>query len=550
MKQTGLKPIAIYLLAALCVAPLIAVLIIAALPDKGSVSHMIEYTLSRYVINSVWLALGVGGLSMAIGACAAWYVTMYQFPLRRVIEWLLLLPLAMPSYISAMVYGHLLDAAGPLQDGFRQATGLGYHDYWFPDIRSLGGAVLVLSFSLYPYVYILARIAFRFQCASLFENARLLGCGSHGWFWKIALPVARPSLVVGGALVIMETLADYGTVSLFGVASFTTGIYRVWYGMGDPIAAAKIACVLLALVMLALWCERFSRRHMHFAVMPDYRSQIPRINSSAIGGLCRLFICAIPAMVGFVIPAIQLVAWASHKADSWYDTAHWHSMYYSVLIAALAAVVATLIALVFAYALRIWPTRAMRLSVRAATIGYAIPGSVIAVGVFIPMLLFDKTIANALELYSGHRPGLFITGSIAAIVMACVVRFLAVAFASVESGVGQIHHHIDDAARLLGASYGHIFRHLHLPHLKTSLLIAGFMVFTDTLKELPATLLLRPFNVETLAIRTYELAHDTRLYDAAIPALILVAISLMAVLVLATQHIGVRAPAITKAVSI
>ncbi len=541
MRQIGLNVGALaftginWLLVALCMAPLVAVGVIACFPDQGSLSHLAATTLPRYITNSAYLFVGVGGLAMLIGTCTAWLVSMYQFPGRRVLQWLLLMPLAVPSYVLAMVYGHLLDVAGPVQMSLREMTGLAFGEYWFPTIRSTGGAVLVLAFALYPYVYMLARIAFASQCASLFESAHLLGMGHRRWFWHIAVPVARPALMAGAALVVMEALADYGTVALFGVESFTTGIYRAWYGMGDPVAAAKLACWLLGFVLFAIIAERYSRRHLRYHTQGMQPRKMTRLVPRRMSGWLICLLCLIPCAVGFVVPVLVLVGWSLHEVSYWQDHLHWNALKHSLMIAGACAVVAVMIAMSFAYAIRLRLLPA--LWVQLATLGYAIPGSVIAVGVFVPLLLLDKSVAHWIETSQGVRPPLLLTGSIAAIVIACSIRFLAVAYGGMESALQQIAVATDDSARLLGARYGRIVRLLHVPHIKVGVMFAGFMVFTDTVKELPATLLLRPFNVDTLAIRTFELAGDGRLVQASVPALFLIGISLLAVLWLSTHSL-------------
>lgn len=534
----GAAPWAVRLLALLCIAPVLVVIAAAFFPDHGTLEHMANTTLSRYVTNALMIAFGVSFLSAMLGIGTAWLVHLYDFPLQRWLKWALILPLAVPAYISAMVYGHVLDVAGPVQEALRDISGWQFGDYWFPNIRSLGGVILVLSFTLYPYVYVLARIAFAGQCASLFENALLLGMGHRQWFRHIALPVARPALMIGVALVLMEALADYGTVALFGVESFTTAIYRAWYSMGDIAAAAKLACFLLAFIMGAIWLERYSRRHLAYQMQGAQLQAIRRLRPRAAMRWLMTMICAVPVMIGFVIPCAVLLEWSLNDLSNWADAMHWSALRHSLSVAGACATGAVLLSLIFAYALRLRVVRPRW--VRLASMGYAVPGSVMAVGIFIPLLWVDKQMADLLEEWTGSRPGLLLTGSMAAVVIACVIRFLAVALGSVESAVEQIPAATDDAARLLGARYAGIMRRLHLPTLKAGLWFSALMVFTDTVKELPATLLLRPFNMDTLAIRTFELAGDGRLVQASVPALFLIAISLVAVIWLAAQPLKVQ----------
>ena len=516
-------------LAALCCLPFVALLLMAAPNAEWSFSPAIMRFLPDYIANSLLIALGTGALALFMGSYAAWYVVRYDFPARRVLQWALLLPLSMPAYLLAMVYGHLLDVAGPAQATLRDVTGLGVGDYLFPQIRSPLGVVLVLAFSLYPYVYLAARHAFAGQCRSQFEAAWMLGLPPRKWLWAVAMPIARPALALGVALVMMEALADFGVVSLFGVPSFTTGIYRAWYGLGEPHQAARLACMLLALVAGLLWLERASRGRMGaMKATQSAGAPLRRLR----GSVYHTVACGFPILLGFVVPVVQLLLWGAQDTSGWGDALHWRAASHTLLVGGLVAVSALALALVFAYGLRArpagWGARLMRL----ATLGYAVPGSVIAVAIFMPLLMLDKTLADVWQNATGIRPSLLLTGSIAAMVVACTIRFLAVAMSSVESGLQQISPYIDDAARLLGANGWRIKRALHLPHMKLALLAGGFMVFADTMKELPASLLLRPFNVSTLSIRTYELASDGQLVAAAIPALMMVVIGVAAVVVL------------------
>jgi iron(III) transport system permease protein len=517
------------LLAALCCLPFAALVLMAAPNAEWSFSPAIMRFLPDYIVNSLFIALATGALGLFMGSYAAWYVVRYDFPARRILQWALLLPLAMPAYLLAMVYGHLLDVAGPAQAGLRELTGWRVGEYLFPEIRSPIGVVLVLAFSLYPYVYLAARHAFAGQCRSHFEAAWLLGLPPQKWLWSVAMPIARPALALGVALVMMEALADFGVVSLFGVPSFTTGIYRAWYGLGEPHQAARLACMLLALVAGLLWLERASRGRMRaMRAAQSTGAPLKRLR----GGLYHSAACAVPMLIGFAIPVVQLLLWAAQDASGWGDALHWRAASHTLLVGGLVAVGALVLALVFAYGLRARPIGWRAGLLRLATLGYAVPGSVIAVAIFIPLLMLDKTIADFWQSQTGVRPALLLTGSIAAMVIACIIRFLAVAMSSVESGLQQISPRIDDAALLLGVRGMRLKRALHLPQMKLALLAGGFMVFADTMKELPASLLLRPFNVSTLSIRTYELASDGQLVAAAIPALMMVAIGLAAVVVL------------------
>lgn len=517
-------------LALLCCAPLLSLIVMAAGSETLLLHPAIAPYVGSYLVNSVAIALGAGILALFIGSYAAWYVVRYRFALRGLLQWLLLLPLAMPAYLLAMVYGHLLDVAGVVQVQLRSIFGLTVGEYWFPEIRSPLGVVLVIAFSLYPYVYLIARQAFSDQCRHYFEAAWLQGLAPRRWLWRVAMPVARPALVLGVTLVMMEAIADFGVVSLFGVQTFTTGIYRAWYGLAQPEQAALLAVFLLGVVALMLMLERASRSRMN-------QQKLPAVSGAPLtplqGSLYHSCACALPVLIGFVIPLAQFLVWASQRGAVLWDERHWQAAKNSVLLGLAVALLALLLALCFAYVLRREEApRWQQALVRLATLGYGIPGSVIAVAIFMPLLGLDRMLADAWQQLTGQRLGLLLTGSMAAMVLACSIRFLAVAMASIESGLHGISRRIDDAALMLGVRGLRLSLRLHLPHLKLPLLMGGFMVFADTIKELPASLLLRPFNVSTLSIRTYELASDAQLVQASVPALQMVVIGVVAVLVL------------------
>lgn len=536
MGQARVLKMVVALLATLLLLPLVAIMFQAAQVDSAALDHLVKNQLFDYIFNSVSLAIITAILALIMGVGTAWSVAMYRFPGRATLQWLLMMPLAVPAYLSAIAYADLFDNAGMVQSQLRAITGQ-TELTWFPEIRSLGGAAFVLACALYPYVYILARLAFGSQCRQWFENAQLLGVPSKHWLMTIALPLARPACVVACALVMMEVLADFGTVQVMGVSTFTTGIYRAWLGLGDMPLAAALACVLLIMVSGSLIIERTQRRHHFLQLRDDKQGAIWSLPESRARGWLRLVLCSIPVMLGFGIPVLQLLYWALSQRFAG-DVQHWQALGTSLTVASLTALLALLVALIFAYAVQWWNAPWLRGLVRLATMGYAIPGSVIAVGIFVPLLRLDQTIADVMENIQGTRPPLWITASIAAMVIACVIRFLAVAYGGVSSAMERFNQQADDAARLLGQSRIGVIRTLHLPQLKTPLVMCGLMVFADTLKELPASMLLRPFDVNTLAIRSYELMSDGRLSDGAIPALMLIAISMVAVCVLAWHSIA------------
>ncbi|MBV2130151.1 ABC transporter permease [Arsukibacterium indicum] len=501
-------------------------------PDIEVWRHLRQTVLADYIINSLILAFGTGAGALLIGTGTAWLVSQYQFFGRRVLQWLLLLPLAMPAYIIAYTYTGMLDFAGPVQSNIREYFGWSYGDYWFPEIRSLGGAILMLSLVLYPYVYMLARSAFREQSGSMLEASRTLGFSPRQHFWKVALPLARPALLTGVALAMMEAFADYGTVQYFGIATFTTGIFRTWFGMGSQQGAAQLAALLSSFVLLLLVLEQWSRRKIRYFYQGQRQQISPLRTLAPARQLLVTSLCLLPVLLGFIVPAIQLLNWAWPNAAVLLTADFGKLVWNSFSLAALAAVLSVVLALLFGYASRLRRDPLVRLPVRLAALGYAIPGTVIAIGVMIPLAWADRNIDLLAEQWFGVRTGLLFSGTLFALLLAYSVRFLAVSLHSVEAGLERIKPSMDNAARSLGASPLQVLRRVHVPLLRGSVLTALMLVFVDVLKELPATLILRPFNFNTLAVRTYELASDERLADAALPALAIVCVSIIPVILL------------------
>ncbi|MGG6242122.1 ABC transporter permease [Nodosilinea sp. AN01ver1] len=498
--------------------------------------HLAATVLPEYIRNSLVLMLGVGLGVLAIGVSTAWLVSTCQFWGRRWFEWLLLLPLAAPAYILAYVYTDTLEYFGPVQTalrslfGWQQAT-----DYWFPNLRSVGGAIVLFSLTLYPYVYLLARVAFLEQSTATLEASRSLGCGPWRSFRTVALPLARPAIAVGTALALMETLNDFGTVAYFSVPTFTTGIYRTWFGMGDRPAAVQLSAVLLLFIFALVLLEQRSRRQARY-----YQGTARTLSQSRYGlGGWRAagawLVCAAPVLLGLVIPTGLLLAMTIRHADETLDGDFVWLGLNSLVLAVLAAVLAVLLALVMAYGLRLNHTPALKLAVQGANLGYAVPGAVIAVGTLIPLARFDNAIDAWMRQTFGVSTGLLLSGTIIALLFAYLVRFLAVSFGAVEAGLSKIKPSLDDAARSLGQSPQQTLLKVHRPLLGSSLLTAAMLVFVDVMKELPATLIIRPFNFDTLAVRVYQYAADERLIEASAPALAIVVVGLLPVLWLSRQ---------------
>jgi ABC-type Fe3+ transport system, permease component len=529
-------------LAALLLAlPVLVVFSFVFAPAGEVWLHLKQTVLQEYVTNSLVLLLGVGVGVLAIGIPAAWMVSLCEFPGRRLFEWGLLLPMAMPAYIIAYTYTGMLDFAGPVQTQLRDWFGWGYGDYWFPDIRSLPGAVLMLSLVLYPYVYLLSRAAFLEQSICVLEVSRTLGTGPWAGFARVALPLARPAIITGLSLALMETLADYGTVQYFGLATFTTGIFRTWFGLGDPAAAAQLAAVLMSFVFVLILLERWSRRRARFHHTSTRYSHLPRYQLRGWRRIGAIVGCSIPVAFGFLLPALQLGVWAVDTVDAWLKADFFHLVANSLMLAAITAVLAVALALLMAYGRRLRSSRPVDLAVRVASMGYAVPGTVIAVGVILPFAWLDNTLDAFMRAQFDISTGLILSGTLAALVFAYCVRFLAVSLNTVEAGLGKIKPSMDDAARCLGLPPRRVLREVHMPIMRGSLLTALLLVFVDVLKELPATLILRPFNFNTLAVRTFELASDERLADSASAALAIVLAGIVPVILL-SRTIGRSRP--------
>lgn len=523
-------------LAALIALPVMSVLTNIFSGGTGATwQHLLATVLPEYVGNTLWLCLGVGLGVIVVGVTTAWLTTMHDFPGRRFFEWALVLPLAVPAYVLAYVYTDFLQFVGPLQSGLRETFGWSRADYWFPDVRSLGGAVIMFIFVFYPYVYLLARTAFIERASGMLEAARTLGIGPWRSFFRVSLPLARPAVVAGAALALMETLADYGTVSYFGVQTFTTGIYRAWFSLGDRIAAAQLAASLLGFVIVLLLIEQLSRGRAKFHNTTGRNR--PQIGHMLKGGHAAMAVaaCAIPLCIGFLLPAGLLLRLALSEGDTRFGEYFLALAGNSFVLAGLTALIAVALALLLAYAARVSKGPVASSLNRLVGLGYAVPGSVIAVGVLIPVTRLDNWLAAQWEAGFGSNPGLLLTGGIAALIYAYLVRFLAVALQSVTSSLARVTPSMDEVARSLGASQGETLRRVHLPILRGSLFTAGLLVFVDVMKELPATLVMRPFNFDTLATQAYTLASDERLAEASTASLAIVGVGLLPLIVLSRQ---------------
>lgn len=499
-------------------------------------SHLAETVLWGYLRNSFALMFGVGGSILAIGVVTAWLVSACRFPGSRFWEWALVLPLAAPSYLLAYTYTDMLDYFGPVQAGLRSLLGWeSAADYWFPSVRSLWGAIAMFALVLYPYVYILARVAFLEQSTCTLEASRTLKCNPWESFFRVALPLARPAIASGVAIALMETLGDFGTVEYFGVSTFTTGIYRTWFGMGERVAATQLAAALLAFVLTLLAIERVSRRRARYYNLST-RHQSPRPYSLGFGrAIAANLACLLPVSLGFAVPAGYLAYLAIAHASETFDRDFWELGKHSFLVAGMAAIATLIFALILAYGRRLQNRVLVRLGVQIAVAGYALPGTVIAVGVAIPLGRLDNAIDRWFEASFGISTGLLLSGTVVALVFAYCVRFLALSTNTVESSLGKIKPSFDDAARSLGYNPAATLARVHVPLMWGGMLSAVMLVFVDAMKELPATLVLRPFNFDTLAVRVYQYASDERLIEASAPALAIVLAGIFPVILLSRR---------------
>ena len=513
--------------------PVGSVILTALGPSDGIWSHLVSTVLWVYAGNTLWLMLGVGLGTIVIGTSTAWLVTMYRFPGRRILSWALLLPLAVPSYILAFVITDQLEYAGNVQSALRGLFGwTSPREYWFPEIRSLGGATVVLSLVLYPYVYLLARAAFIEQSFGLFETSRTLGRGPIASFFTVALPLARPAIAVGLALALMETLNEFGTIDFFAVPTLTAGIFDVWLNMDSTTGAAQLASILVAFTLVLVVIERISRRARRYHDTTTRVQALPEYPLSTVRGVCAFVWCAAPVALGFVLPACVLGGYAVEFYAETLEARYLDYVWNSMMLAVWAAVIAVLAGIALAYGVRLSRGRAMRGLAEFATVGYAVPGAVLAVGIMVPLGHFDNAIDAMSRTLFGLPLGLLISGTATALVIGYVVRFLALGYRTVDSGLSRVTPSIEGAARTLGANTTRALVRVHMPLIRPSVITAALLVFVDTMKELPLTLILRPFNFDTLATFVYQYASDELLEECALGALTIVAAGVLPVLLM------------------
>ena len=533
MTSTSLGAIALAI-GVICVLPHLGVLAAAVTGTSDTLNHLAQTVLGRFTFNTALLVSIVAVGTGVIGTSCAWLVTMTQFRGRRVLEILLVIPLAFPAYVLAYAYTHILDHPGIVQSTLRHVMDWGPRDYWFPEIRSLGGAAIMLILVLYPYVYLLARAAFSAQSATTFLAARALGKSPIDAFYKVSLPLARPAIAAGVLLAAMETIADFGTVSYFGVQTFATGIYTSWFSLADRAGAAQLSLALLSFALILAAVERFSRGQARY---DTGRKQEVMTRIQLHGGKewAALFVCALPVVCGTVIPTIALTLMGIGSEQDLLSPRYLGFIRNSLHLAAVAAVITVFAAVVLGSFKRMNRSRWASSALYAGRLGYAVPGGVIAVGLLVPFAALDNSIDAFMRSTFDISTGLLFTGSIWVLICAYMIRFLAAALGAYEGGIAAVNANIDAAARVLGQGQWGVLRRVHIPIISPSLLTALLIVFVDVMKELPATLIMRPFNFDTLAVQAFRLASDERLEGAAVPSLVIVSIGLVPVILLCRQ---------------
>lgn len=521
------------LIACAVALPIVAVAWLAIFPSENIWPHLFETVLWGYIDNTVRLMAGVAIGSVVIGVGTAWLVSTTEFPGRRIFQWALMLPLAAPTYIVAYVYTDLLEFAGPVQSALRGMFGWqSARDYWFPEIRSVGGAITMMTLTLYPYVYLLSRAAFLEQAGVTREVSRTLGAGPWRTFFRVALPLARPAVVVGMTLALMETLNDFGTVDFFAVRTLTAGVFNVWLTMGNVGGGAQIALVMLGFVVLLILLERLERRRRRYHALATRHRRASRQSLGPRTRWVATVACLLPVALGFVVPGAVLLRNAVVFAEESWSSRFPDFAINSLVLAAGSAVLCVVLATFLAYAVRLRGGALLSGTARIASLGYAVPGAVLALGILIPFGAFDNAFDGWMRDTLGVSTGLLLSGTVAAVMFAYVVRFFALSYGALESGLGRIKPSMEMAARTLGEGpRGTLFR-VHLPLMKGTLVTAALLIFVDVMKELPATLLLRPFNFDTLATYVYQFGSSEQLELSSLGALSIVAVGLVPVVLL------------------
>ena len=528
------------LIAVLVTLPILTIVLLSFASSENIWPHLLGTVLPGYVWRTLGLMVGVGFLTFIIGTATAWLVSLHDFPLRRILQWACLMPLAMPTYIVSYAYVDFLNYAGSLQTWLRGAMGWSRpEDYMFPEIRSLSGAVIVLALVLYPYVYMTAQASFLSQPMSQLDVARTLGKSPWGAFLSVALPQARPAIVVGVSLALMECLNDIAAVGFFGVNTLTLGIYTTWLGEGNLGGAAQLAVVLLIFVFALLWVERHARKQQSFIPGSRHPMAPRRTQLSGWRGILAMLACFLPVFLGFILPALILLRFATRHLEDMLSENYFDAVWHSLALSLVASLVILILGLILAYAHRAQRGKQITTFLRLASVGYAMPGTVLGIGVLIPLAYFDNTVDAFVRSMFGVSTGLLLSGTITAIIFAYAIRFLAISSGSLESGLEKVTPNLTFAARTLGRTPLRTVAEIHLPILRPALIAATLLVFVDCMKELPATLILRPFDFETLATQVFLLASLGQLEESAAPALTIVAAGLIPIILL-TRNLRIR----------
>ena len=520
------------LLSILVLLPVAGLLWAAVGTDENIWQHLLDSVLPNYIVNSLILMTGVCLGVTLVGTCTAWLIANCRFPGQKVFGWMLILPLAMPAYVMAYVYTDFLEYSGPLQTALRLIFSWeNSNEYWFPEVRSHGGAIVLLSLVLYPYVYALARAAFSAQALSLLEAGRMLGHSPMKVFFSVSLPLARPAIVVGATLALMETLSDFGTVDYFAVRTLTTGIFDVWFGMENQSGAAQIALVLLTFIIFLVWLERTSRKKQKVNTTSRMSSTL-RFELKGWRSALAIICCGLPILFGFLLPAIILAIYSSYSFYLFKYADYFAYTGNTLFLATGSAVLCMVLGIFIGYSQRLSSHWSVKLATRISTIGYAIPGAALAIGLIISFGAMNEIIIPLSDHFSLSAQSFFLSGGVVALFFAYTIRFLAISVGSVESGLEKITPNMDMASRTLGSGPFSTLCRIHIPLLRPALIAGSILVFVDTMKELPATLILRPFNFETLATFVYQYASDELLVECAPAALTIVLAGILPVMLL------------------
>ena len=520
---------------AIFIAPVFIVLFSLAGDYSDNWTHLYNYVLIGYIENSFYLVIGVSIMVAIIGVGTAWLVTNYNFTGKNIFEWALILPLAVPPYILAYTFTGLFDTFGTANNLIRDLFGRGADFIFFPKVRNVPGAIVVFSFTLYPYVYLVSRMAFINQSRSILEAGRTLGLGKLEVFYKLAVPMIRPAIIGGLMLVIMETLSDFGAVDHFAISTFTTGIFRTWYGMYDIETAKQLASLLLIFAILLIISERYSRKNARYSNASSVFKPLYLTRLKGSSNILAILICFVPIFVGFLLPVMELGYWAfNYKLDFFNDkflTTAWNTFYLAII----AAFLCSLLAVLINFSIRYKKNNYLKFMSSFLTVGYAVPGLILAIGVMQLLTFLDRNMGD-------YYFDFVLTGSLVGLVLAYIIKSYALSSSTIEAGYQRINMRIDDVAKTLKTSGWSLLSSVHLPLLKTSFLTSMLLVVSEVIKELPATLILRPFNFDTLAVYTYIYAAEERMYDAAAPSIAIVMVGLIPIIIL-TRMIRSSRPA-------